>query len=163
MFTDTDKSLVDELLVDGADDLCDRICMRYHIDPILGLTVGFTDKPGQIVSSRPMLTREFRLKFLNEHAGGFTYVDEDLNAVWLCENLVKYFVLPPKNIFFHVKEVDAIISANQLALERGLKLIYSSNIDIVYASMVSEQFIDEFEFAKSCPSVDWVNYHLVPY
>lgn len=163
MFTDTDKGLIDELLVDGADDLCDRICNNYHIDPVLGFTVGFSDTYESVKNDHLSVVQRFRLNFLNAYGDGFTYIDEDLNAVWLCENLVKYFISPPSSIFFHINEVDAIISANQLALERGLKLVYSNNIDIVYPSMVNEQFIDEFKFAKLYPSVDWINYHLVPY
>ncbi len=157
-FTDKEVDLENELLINGADKLCDRICEELHIKPHKGLTVNFAEQGVNWIPQEKPLVR--KLVLLGEAENGFTYL-YGTEVVWLCENLLKYFDKPPKVIEVLVEEEVAINNARILAAKNGYRLIYSSEYSVI-EPMVSIEYLEELdEIAMMATSVDWLNYHLI--
>ena len=96
VFTDQEKGLDKEPLVEGADTLLDTI-LNSGIYPIRKFKIVF--------SQYPYMDRKFTIKKVH-HFGddnGTDYYSPEFNQkLWLCPALLKYFDNPPKFIYFNL-------------------------------------------------------------
>lgn len=164
-FTDKELGLENELLVFGADRLCDRICAELHIKPERGFTAVFEDyerylKEPSKEAPPPSSHQSRRLTLLGEAENGYTYL-YGTEAVWLCANLLKYFDTPPKTIAFYIEEEMAIYKARLLAAKNGYRFIYSSDYSVIEPLLKAEHLEELDDICMLYPSVDWLNYHLI--
>lgn len=154
VFDDATVGLVKEPLVDGADDLCDRICERWHLIPSRGFSIS--------ASAIPFVDGDGELTFICQRNDGYTYIC-DGELVWLCGNLLKYFPIPPRTIYFKVAEAAAVRGARAFCLTKGFYLVYDQNpyLELLNDNLV-EHCLDGLEvFASGTPNIDWMNYSLV--
>lgn len=158
LFDDKSRNLQDELLVSGADYLCDLTCDKLKIIPHRGFTINFSDSLDDLPDAP-----DFTLRLLgkcDQSHGGFFYIYDDL-AVWLCDNLLAYFDNPPDNIYISVVESKIIREAKELVKKAGFQLVWCSNYNLIEPFIV-RLYLDGMEkFASTSPNIDWINYHVV--
>lgn len=154
MFTDKETGLVDELLVSGADDLCERICDKYHINKEQGFSVDFSDNEKEF--NDPLI-----LKYLcKPDSGGYLYIIDD-QACWLCENLLQFFQKPPKTIYFSVKEARGLAEYQNVLKEKGLQLVYCKEFYLVENAVTEMSDEHTEKFCKKYPNIEWLDLNLV--
>ena len=155
VFNDPSTGLENELLVSGADNFCDMICAKYHIIPERGFTAKFSDKNDLKHHYKFYLIGTYE----NTESGNLYRCDDD--TIWLCENLLKYFDVPPRTIYVHVVEADLLERAKAFVNSRGLKLVYCDNYDLIDPFVVANHLDGLEEFASNSSNIDWINYHLI--
>lgn len=106
VFDDEEKGLVKEPFVAGADDFID-----YILSKMGKLTVG---KKGftLLFSQMPFMGQQQVLSYQKKAFGGSLYTvisdpdfrnHEDVNQMWLCPALFKYFRKAPKKLYVQLK------------------------------------------------------------
>ncbi len=111
VFDDEEKGLVKEPFVAGADDF-----IEYILSKMGKLTVG---KKGftLLFSQMPFMGQQHVLSYQKKAFGGSLYTvisdpefrnHEDVNQMWLCPALFKYFRKAPKRLYVQLKIKKAI-------------------------------------------------------
>lgn len=175
VFDDPIKGLDKEALILGVDDYLDALCERYHIKRTGGVSVNFSDESRDLWTpaiDHPQATNLIKLvtlKFIGHHAGGHTYLIENdrvlgrnNEALWLCNNLLRYFETPPKRLYITFDEVTVVDVARHIASEAGKTLISANHYDIVQDLIQADQSLDQFSpLLGEWPSVKWSEYYLL--
>lgn len=95
VFDDARLGLMQEPFVEGADVIIDRV-----VENIPNAQRGFL----LLFSAMPFPGHQFQLLWRRADAGGNYYYSQAHGIEgWLCPALLKYFDLPPKEIYFQVK------------------------------------------------------------
>lgn len=176
VFDDEEKGLQREGLVLGVDDYLDALCLKYHLNEKIGVSVNFSHDVRSIYNHRidhpvakGISTRVVNLELVCDYNNGYTYLivfdpilKREDEAIWLCGNLLKYFDAPPKELFVTFDEVMVVDVAKMIAVNVGKLLISSNSMEIVYKAMLEEQFLDEFSpLLGKHASIKWYEYHLI--
>jgi hypothetical protein len=161
MFTDPDRGLTDELLVSGADELCELLCKRGHVVPENGFTVHFTPDVIELVDQFTDVSAELtrHLTYLGEANGGYLYRHEGV-AVWLCANLLRYCPEPPSRIYYLVEEHAALDRYKRL-LPVGTSLVYCRDLSMINDFVIYRWTEETDTICRNSPSIDWINLHVV--
>ena len=160
VFTDEDKDLVDEGLVNGTDDVLDLICDTYHIKNS-ELSICFSDSTEDFRDRLGVLSLDL-LGFDND--GHYYCCSGDAccsdSVIWLCANFLKYFESPPARFFVSVLEIDAVLRAKRELAKLDKRLVYYSH-NMTVDLFDGKQYSDCLSFAREFPNIDWLNYHIL--
>ncbi|MFM7234365.1 MAG: DUF6717 family protein [Flavobacteriales bacterium] len=106
VFDDEEKGLVKEPFVAGADDFIDYILSK--MGKLTSGKKGFT----LLFSQMPFMGQQHVLSYQKKAFGGSLYTvlsdpefrnHEDVNQMWLCPALFKYFRKAPKKLYVQLK------------------------------------------------------------